>query len=289
MSGSILVTVCGSTSVGRERKNNEDAWLVGDARTGQPIDCTTRQTLDAAERPVLLAVADGMGGENAGEVASELTLQSLQQALPESLGRLDATDALRAAVVQADANVKAAASAVVAQKGMASTLVAAVIQGDQARITVVGDSRVYVLRGERLVQVTKDQTMLQHLLDRGAIAPGQAAKFAFKNVVLQGIGRAAPENVPVASMDLRRDDVLLLCSDGLTGELRDEQIRDILLSTAPLDTACARLITSANERGGRDNITVVLAAVHGAGLRERKAAETVAPMFVSMPARTTDN
>jgi len=236
----------------------------------------------------LLAVADGMGGENAGEIASAIALSSLRAALAAQFSRDDPESALRAAVVHADEAVKAAAAAVPGRAGMGATLVAVVVEGERAHIASVGDSRVYVLRGDSLVQVTKDQSMLQHLIDSGGISPDRIANYPYKGVVLQAVGRAQEIAVPVGRMALRRDDLLLLCSDGLSGQVEDEEIREILLSTTPLDAACARLVAAANERGGRDNITAVLASIGGDGLRERADGETVDSGFVSMSAKGTD-
>jgi serine/threonine protein phosphatase PrpC len=265
------LAVRGMSDPGRERTNNEDALVVADATTGDATPWPRRCDFDVSEAPVLLAVADGMGGENAGEVASALTLASLREALSKELPRRDPGAALRAAVEHANAVVTGAAG-MPGREGMGATLVAVLVQGGEAYVATVGDSRVYVLRQNHLVQVTKDQSMLQFLIDSGGIAEDQIATFPQKNVILQAVGRAPDLTVPIGRIDLRRDDTLLLCTDGLTGEVRDDAIRAIVATTS-LDAACSKLIEAANAAGGSDNITVVVASVSGQGLAEPSSDE----------------
>jgi len=270
---SVQLAVCGVTDVGRERTNNEDALVIADATTGHVALCPTRQAFDVTNTPMLLAVADGMGGENAGEVASALTLATLRDALAKELARHEPGEALRAAIVYTNEVVTEAATTP-GREGMGATLVAVIVRGSRAYVGTVGDSRAYVLRRHRLVQVTKDQSFLQYLIDSGGITQDQIASFPQKNVILQAVGRAPGLRVPIGTIDLRRDDLLLLCTDGLTGEVEDDAIRDITATTT-LDTASARLIHAANENGGRDNITVIVASVSGGGVAEPTSEEVV--------------
>jgi serine/threonine protein phosphatase PrpC len=271
----IQLSAHGQSDIGRERTNNEDALVVADALTGSTTPCFGKSTFDVSGHPVLLAVADGMGGENAGEVASRLTLASLRHALSKELPRCEPAAALRAAIEHAHAVVTGSAS-IPGREGMGATLVAAVVQEAQAYVGAVGDSRVYVLRQNQLVQVTKDQSFLQYLIDAGSITEDKIATFPHKNVILQAIGRAPELSFPILRLDLRRDDVLLLCTDGLTGEVGDDLIRD-LVATAPIDVACAKLIEAAMAHGGRDNITVILASVDGEGVSSPRPGEGVSP------------
>jgi protein phosphatase len=127
---------------------------------------------------------------------------------------------------------------------------------------------VYLLRDRTLVQVTKDQSYLQLLIDTGKIPPDQVATYSGRNEVLHAIGRAPSVAMTVSRIELRRGDTILLCSDGLTGDVPDETIRDIL-SGHPPDVACAKLVDAANLAGGNDNITVVVATLSGASVAER--------------------
>ena len=161
------------------------------------------------------------------------------------------------------------------RKGMGATLTAVLIHGRRAYVAEVGDSRAYVLRGSRFVQVTHDQSYAQVLFDAGTLTREQAEKFEYKNVIMQAIGTRADVVVALNRFTLRRGDRLLLCSDGLTSKVKDEEIRGVLLSTPSLDAACTTLVELANARGGEDNITVVVAEMSGEGLPELTGEERV--------------
>jgi serine/threonine protein phosphatase PrpC len=158
---------------------------------------------------------------------------------------------------------------------MGATLTAALIHGRRAYVAEVGDSRAYVLRGSRLCQVTHDQSYAQVLFDAGTLTREQAEAFQYKNVILQAIGTRQDVVVALNRFTLRRGDRLLLCSDGLTGEVEDEEIRRVLLATPNLAAACRALVELANARGGEDNITVVLAEMSGEGLPELTGEERI--------------
>jgi protein phosphatase len=151
--------------------------------------------------------------------------------------------------------------------GMGATLTAAAVTPDGLSLLQVGDSRAYVLRGRQIKLATKDQSLVQQLVDVGQISEQEAETHMFKNVILQALG-AQPELVPVTgSVRIFRGDVVLLCSDGLSGKLRAEDIQHIVAgSDGDLRAACGRLVDEANARGGEDNITVVLARVSGEDL-----------------------
>lgn len=147
---------------------------------------------------------------------------------------------------------------------MGATLTAVFVRGDTATIAEVGDSRAYLIRRGVIKQLTKDQSLAQVLIDKGALDPARADDMPFKNVILQAMGRGARIEVALARLSLRARDCLLLCSDGLTRHVSDDEIRDIVLPATRLDAACKALVDLANERGGADNVTVVLAGVGGA-------------------------
>jgi PPM family protein phosphatase len=215
-----------------------------------------------------------MGGENGGEIASALTLASWREALSNELPRRDPGDALGPAIVHTNEVVTKAAK-MPGREGMGATLVAVVVRGGHAYVATIGDSRVYVLRGGKLVQVTKDQSFLQYLIDAGEIGRDQIADFPQKNVILQAIGRAPNLAVPIGRIELLRHDTLLLCSDGLTGEVADDTVRGILVEAPAPEAACSRLVQAANAAGGNDNITVLVASASGDRLRVATADDAV--------------
>lgn len=273
----VTVTASGLTDPGRVRQNNEDAFLVAqlaDAADGAaPSEVVT---FDADAHAVILAVSDGMGGADAGEVASALVVQSLRDALMHAEGDLD--EATRRAVEKANRAVWDAAKEP-GKRGMGATVTAVCVQGNQAHIAEVGDSRAYLVRNGRIRQVTRDQSFVQFLVDSGALKPEEAEKYPMKNVVLQAMGQNADVQVALGRLELRRGDRLLLCSDGLSGMVKAEEMRDAILEEETLDAACRRLVARANERGGEDNITVVIAEVTGEALAPPRDAETLTQTF----------
>jgi serine/threonine protein phosphatase PrpC len=149
------------------------------------------------------------------------------------------------------------------QNRMGATLTAVLVSGREAFIAEVGDSRAYLLRGGLIKQVTKDQSLIQALVDAGVVAPDQTADVVGKGVLVQAIGLKPQVKVALAKLELRQRDCLLVCSDGLSNELSETEMRDIVLGSASLEEASARLIQAAKERGGRDNITAVLVGFAG--------------------------
>jgi serine/threonine protein phosphatase PrpC len=286
-STSVAVRVFGCSDVGRVRKSNEDAFVIADLE--QPVavhEMAEAVDLGVGSHGILLAVSDGMGGERAGEVASALTLQSLRNELPVAQER-SAEAALMASVEKANRRVWDAA-AHPRRKGMGATLTAVLIHGQRAYVAEVGDSRAYVLRGSRLCQVTHDQSYAQVLFDAGTLTREEVKTFQYRNVIMQAMGSKEDVVVALNRFTLRRGDRLLLCSDGLTGRVEDEELRQVLLSTASLDVACKTLVALANERGGEDNITVVVADLSGGGLpqltgEERISLETVQAFTAPLP------
>ncbi|MGH7280309.1 MAG: PP2C family protein-serine/threonine phosphatase, partial [Polyangiaceae bacterium] len=223
---------------------------------------------------MLLAVSDGMGGENAGEVASALTLEAMLRTLNYALAQSFAVDALRASIDQANIEVSDA-SHQPGREGMGATLVAALVHDDFVTIAGVGDSRAYLLRAGTLARLTRDQSYVQALIDRGEMTEEEAAHSPQKNVILQAIGRMPALSLPLTQVELRRGDLLLLCSDGLTGEVEDGLLREILTNAPSIDVGCERLIEVANAHGGRDNVTCVLAHFDGQGLAAPTPEETI--------------
>ena len=254
------VAVCGMTDVGVARSNNEDAFRVVDLGANEVIDVSQHTLVELGPLGMLLVVCDGMGGENAGEIASALAVDVICSHMATASREGDAAGSLRAAVDHANELVVAAADDP-AHKGMGTTVVAVLIRGGDAYTAEVGDSRAYVLRGGTLTPITKDQTYVQLLLDQGLLAPEAVKSSVAKNVVLQAVGKAPELVIAQRRLSLRSGDQLLLCSDGLSSYVKDEEIESVLASSVSLDQACTELIGLANERGGHDNITVVTALV----------------------------
>jgi PPM family protein phosphatase len=275
--GRVTVTAFGLTDPGRVRKNNEDTFLIAHlahaSEGSAPIEVST---FEAEEDAVILAVSDGMGGADAGEVASALVVQSLREAMMEAKGDWDA--ATKSAVEKANRAVWDAAKEP-GKKGMGATVTVVCVQGNQAHIAEVGDSRAYLVRSGRIRQVTRDQSFVQFLVDAGALKPEEAEKYPMKNVVLQAMGQKEDVQVALGRLELRRGDKLLLCSDGLSGMVSADDMRDALASEPTIDAACRALIARANEKGGEDNITVVIAEVDGDALAVPRDAETLTQTF----------
>ena len=146
---------------------------------------------------------------------------------------------------------------------MGATLTARFVHDKTAHIAEVGDSRAYLIRGGEIVQVTRDQSYVQLLLDSGSMTAADAKECDFRNIVLQAMGSKPEVTVAMGRLDLRQRDCLVLCSDGLSNKLSADDIRRVILTSTRLDDACARLIDEAKQRGGDDNITAILAGVDG--------------------------
>jgi len=265
------LSVAAQTDVGRVREKNEDAFVVANLTGGALLDGTSHARFDVGERGVLIAVSDGMGGAHAGEVASALVIETLTRALSQAPADTPRDELMNDAIQRAHKAVREIAES--EAKKMGATLTAVFVHAGQAYIAEVGDSRAYLIRAGRIRQLTHDQSVAQALLDRGAMSPEEAADSPMKNMILQAMGNQPDVKVALAKLELRDRDCLVLCSDGLTGYLTDDEIRDVVLATGRPEQAVPRLVAMANERGGKDNITVVVAGVGGAlapvGLHER--------------------
>jgi len=277
------VDLYAKTHVGRIRAGNEDNFLVLDlstsrACTGSDGDVTPAEMcrFEVGERGLVLIVSDGMGGALAGDVASRMAVETVRDMLVGGEGEEAETicepgtplvECLRNATDYANFAIHRRSHEDPRCSGMGATLTAAAVTRDGLSLLQVGDSRAYVLRGARIKLATKDQSLVQQLVDVGQISEQEAETHMFKNVILQALG-AQPELVPVTgSVRIFRGDTVLLCSDGLSGKLRAEDMQSIVAeSDGDLRAACDRLVDEANARGGEDNITVVLARVSGEDL-----------------------
>jgi serine/threonine protein phosphatase PrpC len=258
----VTLTVYGQTDVGLVRKSNEDAFAIADLTGGSLLVEHRIAQFEVGQRGVLLAVSDGMGGHQAGEVASALVLESLRRSMASQASGVASDTLLEKATAQANREVWQAAH-YPGREHMGATLTALFVHDRTAYIAEVGDSRAYLLRGGEIVQVTRDQSYVQLLVDSGALSAAQAKDSTFSNVVLQAMGLKPEISVALGQLELRQRDGLVLCSDGLSNKLSADEIRQVMLTSPRLDAACARLIDEAKRRGGEDNITAVVAGVDG--------------------------
>ena len=277
----IRVQVFGKTDVGRSREHNEDRFLVADlTRKDASLQPQVRQH-DLGERGSLFVVADGMGGAAAGELASQMATDTIFAHLLKAWNaETEATPQrfahrLKEAVEVANANIHAHAKAHPEVRGMGTTTTAAGVLGDHLYLTQVGDSRAYLVRGGEAHQLTKDQSLMQRLVEAGELTEEEAAHSERRNIILQALGPDPKVKVDLTHQEVRRGDVLVLCSDGLSGQVRKEEIAQIVTQAPDLAAACDKLIALANERGGPDNITVVMARFDGDGLRSSTQQEEV--------------
>lgn len=269
------LTVAVRSDIGRVRERNEDAFLVADLIAGEITPGRTVARFEVGTRGALLAISDGMGGQKGGDVAAAMSLASLHRALADGLTGRD-SDRVVQAVQQANADVQAAGRRP-SLAHMGATMTAVLLDGTSACIAEVGDSRAYLLRAGELRQITRDQNFAQALLDAGLMTPEAARASPLRHMLVQAIGHTSELRVAVGELALRQRDCLLLCSDGLTSKLRDDELRGVILAAPTLDAACDRLVAMANARGGEDNITAVLAGVSGnlpAATRDERISDT---------------
>jgi protein phosphatase len=237
-----LVEVAGLTDPGRVRRRNEDAFVCA---------------------PPLFAVADGMGGAQAGEVASRLAAAAFHDY--HEADSLDPEARLRSIIQEANRRIYARASSDPHASGMGTTITAALVSGSRVAVGHVGDSRAYRLRDGTLEQLTQDHSLVADLVRSGRITPEEAEVHPQRSVITRALGTDAAVTVDSFSVEVSPGDVYLLCSDGLTTMLDVEAVQQILVETGSLDGAARSLVAAANQNGGEDNITVVLFTLAAAG------------------------
>ncbi|MDZ7770834.1 MAG: Stp1/IreP family PP2C-type Ser/Thr phosphatase [Woeseiaceae bacterium] len=263
------------TDTGKVREHNEDA-------IGSNPDIG------------LMVLADGMGGYNAGEVASGIAVQTITElvaegALREERNAIDPTTGLmrqtiilRDAVARANKIIYQTAQSQTHCEGMGTTLVAAMYYDNRVSLAHVGDSRAYRLRGDTFQQLTLDHSLLQELVDRGFYSEEEAQRSTNRNYVTRALGVEPTVDVEVQEYDVQRDDVFLLCSDGLPDMVEDEDIH-LTISTfnASLDVVGQQLVQLANDNGGRDNVSVMLAQILDSFAAKRGLMKRLSKLFGS--------
>ena len=285
----LTLSAFGLTDVGRKRKHNEDAYLV-DAERG------------------LFVVADGMGGHAAGEVASRITVESMQEFIATSDDTTESSwpfghgnrasssgNRLTAAVERANEKVMRAVANRPELKGMGTTVVAALVDGERATLVHVGDSRAYLFRDGELRRLTDDHSWVQEQVNAGILSEDEAKSHPLKNVVTRALGGSPHVSVDLIEVPLRAGDRFLLCSDGLTGMVADDEIHGFLLTETVAEVVVRKLVDLANERGGVDNITSIVIDVLGKpskesgerthSTRRRDSEKTTMPMAKGGPAK----
>lgn len=262
----MLIDYAAITHPGKVRKNNEDAYLLSALDGDEPILNGPSRPLRVGSPGLLVAVADGMGGAAAGEVASREGLAAVAVHLFGHWGRsateeavdTDLLAALEAAVLQASDAVLRYSDDDRTARGMGSTLTAMVIWNGLVHVAQIGDSRAYLYRQGLLHQITEDQTLVNDLVAQGTLTREEARTHPQRNMITQALGSPQPLRVALYRVALRRGDRLLCCSDGLHGEVPDERILDVLKRHHTPKQSLEELIEEALAHGGRDNITAVL-------------------------------
>jgi PPM family protein phosphatase len=268
----VIVRVAGLTDVGRTREHNEDAFVVADLTTGTTMTQPESTTLPAGSKGSLFMVADGMGGAAAGEIASAMAVDivlgemrtnwiAAEEREAESFVR-----AIKQATKTANVQINTFAGQHPEYRGMGTTATIAGLLGDTLYLAQVGDSRAYIVRDGVARQITKDQSLMQKLIEAGELTEEEAEHSERRNIILQALGPEANIKVDLTHQKIRRGDTLVLCSDGLSGQVNKDQIADIVRNESDLTKVSRRLIELANEAGGPDNITVIVARFEGPGL-----------------------
>lgn len=249
----MAIRSCGVTDVGKRRDHNEDIFLI-DEHLG------------------LYMVCDGMGGHAAGEVASRIAAETVKRFLEATNSDEDLTwpfeldeslsmegNRLRTAIRLANRHVLHAIQEKHEYRGMGTTIATVTVFNQMAHLGHVGDSRIYLIRAGELKQVTEDHSWIGEQMRQGILSKDEASRHPLRNVITRALGSREDVEVDVQEQVLQPDDRLLLCSDGLTTMLNDEEIsRTVAEAGGDIDKACRRLVDKANDRGGEDNVTVVM-------------------------------
>jgi protein phosphatase len=267
------------TNVGQVRPGNEDNFLVLNLTTADtwtpykiegdpPNDLTT---FGQSHYGSLIAVTDGMGGALAGEVASHHAVECVRDRMLElqaspSYSKIPFHERLRLSIELANLYIYQMSLKRPECSGMGATFTAVGLHGTTAFFGQVGDSRAYLIRSGVVQQVTRDQSLVGQLVEAGHITAEEAERHTYKNVILQALGAAPSINVVIDRIALRDLDILVLCSDGLSNKVRADELTKLIDQSHSLKEACESMIKLANQRGGEDNITVLVAQVTGGKL-----------------------
>jgi len=277
----IHVTLFGMSDVGRVRKNNEDNFVVCNLTTGEVG--ITPALCDHTVGPLgsLFMIADGMGGEASGEVASQLAAVTVPKRLYDNLKTLGTVSEsnfvalLREAIEYANQIIFQKALGNPSYHGMGTTTTAAALFGQHLFVGQVGDSRCYLIRNKQMTQLTRDQTFLNYLRDIGAEVPADPEKDSRKGILTQAVGSSETLEVKVTHVQINQGDRILVCCDGLYNMVPEADLLEIASRGDGLADNCKAFIEKANANGGTDNITMILAEFSGQGLSPSVAGAAV--------------
>lgn len=231
------------TDIGRKRKINQDYVYTSE----EPVGLL----------PNLFIVADGMGGHKAGDLASKMTVETMVEEIAAS-NEADAARAFGRSIRIANELVCRAAAGEADLEGMGTTVVAATCQGSRLKVANVGDSRLYIVDAKRIRQITRDHSLVEEMVRMGIISREEARVHPDKNKITRAVGASETVEPDFFTVELKPGELALLCSDGLTNMLEDEEIRMIICGARDIVEKAQKLVEAANEKGGRDNISVIL-------------------------------
>jgi PPM family protein phosphatase len=284
----LTVRSFGLTDPGKVRPTNEDQFLIATLLKALKVERTSLpqpEVQHSSDRSYLFAVADGMGGHAGGEQASALAIDSVETFVLDAFKwfaqfKGDEQDQVLAdfqsALGRANARILAEAAERPELHGMGTTLTLAYSLNDLLFVAHVGDSRCYLWRNRRLYRLTRDHTLVEEMVRHGVLSAEEAAEHRWRHVVTNAVGGdSAGIRVEVHKVQLEDGDTVLLCSDGLTGMLQEDEIARTLQAQTEPEQACTQLVARANEAGGKDNITVVVAQFHAASQAETQAQSRV--------------
>lgn len=259
------ILIYGVTDVGCSRSGNEDCFLIQTPQGEKPELNNAGPFGLSADSEFLIAVSDGMGGAAAGDIASQTALSALRDYVAEHASELLASepeplvDLMEKGIIAANEAVMAKAREMNIRKSMGATITAGYLKGDVLYLFQVGDSRAYVGRGGVFKRVTRDQSFVGHLVEMGTITEAQARRHPQRNVILQALGTQKELKVDISYVPLCKNDLVLLCSDGLYGELEPDDLTRRISGAeeGAIEKLLNVLVEDAKEAGGSDNITIV--------------------------------
>ena len=254
------------TDVGQVRTVDEDSILAADLSFGVNSE---------SSKFLLLAVADGMGGHAKGEEASKIALNAIARAvIPDLLNNTPFTKILEKGIQNANQDILDYTAKNPEASGMGTTSVCAVVKDNQIHLANVGDSRAYRVSDDEICRVTKDHSYVQALIDEGDITEEQAREHPRKNEITRAVGIMPSIEVDTMKLTLDSDESLLLCCDGVIAHLSDDDIHKIIRDSADPQTACQEIVDMANERGGSDNISLIILSSEGSDTKETEPDST---------------
>ena len=251
------------TDVGKVRTIDEDSILAADLSFG---------VNSKSSKFLLLAVADGMGGHAKGEEASKIALNAIARtAIPELLNDTPFTELLEKGIQNANQDILDYTAKYPESSGMGTTSVCAVVKGNEVHLANVGDSRAYVISDDEIRPVTKDHSYVQALVDEGKITQAEAREHPKKNIITKAVGISPSVEADKSILTLGSDESLLLCCDGVIAHLTDEDIHKIINDSPDPQSACQKIVDTANERGGSDNISLIILSAGGPDIKENES------------------